>query len=307
MRRRRAHIDGMRGRTGIAAALLLAVLAADPAGAADGADGGPPQQTLRIGHSATVASELGAELTAAILRRRLGYAADTVLADVAALYSALGGGRIDLLPGAWTPDVHRAFLQRVAGRVERLGTLYTGARVGWLVPTSVPERLAAALPDLRRPDARAALGGRVRGGEAGSGAMRLSRRAIARYRLEGWTLEASSHAGAALALRRAVARGDAAVATGRRPHWIHGALPVRFLADPQDAFGGPQQVRVLARAGFAGDHPWAARLLGRIGLELETVQRLVERAHADGVAAAVDGYLRRNHDRIDRWVEAASR
>lgn len=298
------------------AALAAATLAADgePAGAATdptAAELRPGPATaaaaparpaagnrLTLGHSARLADDVGAALAATVLRRRLGYRVETLLADPPFLYSALAGGRIDLLPGAWTPTLHRRFLERLPAGVVRLGVLYRGARVGWLVPADAP---AESLADLADPRLRRAFGATVQAGEAGSGAVRLSRRALEIYGLNGWRLATSSPAGASLALTRALARGELAVATGRRPHWLPGTRPVRFLADPARAFGGPQTVRVLGRAGLRRDHPWAAEVLGRIRLELAEMQALVARAHRDGVAAAVQAWLARHASRVDRW------
>jgi glycine betaine/proline transport system substrate-binding protein len=293
-------VAGMRGLVLLIGALALAAAgprpaAADPAPAA--------ANRLSVGHTARLADEVGAALAAEVLRRRLGYRVETVLADAPFLYSALAGGRIDLLPGAWTPDLHARFLQRLPAGVVRLGVLYRGARVGWLVPADAP---AESLADLADPAVRRAFGDVVQAGEAGSGAVRLSRRALELYGLDGWRLSTSSPAGASLALTRALQRGDPAVATGRRPHWLHGTRPVRVLADPKGAFGGPQTVRVLGRTGFAAEHAWAAGVLGRMRLQLAEMQALVTRAHRDGVDAAVAAWLARHDARVDRWVARAS-
>lgn len=296
-----------------AAALILAgaagLSATAPGAPADPADPIPlrarhqaASNTIRIGHTATVTGEVTAQLIAAVLRRRLGYRVEPVLADVAFLYSALGARRIDVFAGAWTPDAHRAFLARLAGQAEPLGTLSHRARLGWLVPAGGGP--PGSIAELAEPAVRRSFGGRIHAGEAGSGVMRLSRRALARYRLTGWRLESSSRAAATLALKRAHARGEPVIATGRRPHWILDALPLAFLADPKDAFGGPQRIRILGRRGFTGDHPWAAQVLGRLSLPPARLQALVSRAHARGTDAAVRAFLARRTARVDYWVSA---
>jgi glycine betaine/proline transport system substrate-binding protein len=305
-RRRAAHAAGL------LAVVTLAPIPGWPPPPARAADGPPvspiraaypaASNSLQLGHTASVTGTVTAELIAAVLRRRLGYRVELVLADVAFLYSALGGRRIDVFPGAWTPDAHAVFLRRLDGRAERLGTLSHRARVGWLVPGGPAAERARGLDDLRTGDLRARFGAKVHGGEAGSGVMRLSRRALETYRLEGWSLDPSSRAGATLALKRAAQRGAPVIATGRQPHWVLGALDVRFLADPEGAFGGPQRIGILGRESFTADHPWAAQVISRISLPPAMLQDLVTTAHRRGIDAAVDGFLARQDARVAYWV-----
>jgi len=310
-------IPRQRRAAGTAAALLILAAAAPlPTAAAPAAEPGErpkatpiraaypaASNTIQLGHTASVTGTLTAELIAQLLRQRLGYRVQLVLADVAFLYSALGGERIDVFPGAWTPDAHAVFLRRLNGRGEALGTLSHRARVGWLVPDGTAETEdVRRLGDLRADRVRRRFAGKVHGGEAGSGGMRLSERALGTYSLDGWSLDPSSRAGATLALKRAAKRGEPAIATGRQPHWILGALDVRFLADPKGAFGGPQRIRILGRRGFTADHPWAAQVLSRISLPPALLQRLVTAAHRRGVKAAVQGFLTRHEARAAYWV-----
>jgi glycine betaine/proline transport system substrate-binding protein len=258
--------------------------------------------SIQLGHTASVTGTVTATLIAEVLRRRLGYRVQLVLADVAFLYSALGGKRIDVFSGAWTPDAHAVFLERLGARAEALGTLSHRARVGWLVPNGATGPSVQSLEDLRTEGVRVRFAGKVHGGEAGSGVMRLSAHALKVYRLDDWSLDPSSRAGATLALKRAAQRGEPVIATGRQPHWVLGALDVRFLADPQRAFGGPQRIRILGRRSFTADHPWAAQVLSRISLPPDLLQQLVMAAHRHGVDTAVQDFLASQETRAGYWV-----
>ena len=298
------------GAFGLAAALILAV---GVPGAASQSTAPEPVEPIRaaypaasnsiqLGHTASVTGTVTAALIAEVLRQRLGYRVQLVLADVAFLYSALGGERIDVFSGAWTPDAHAVFLNRLDGRAEALGTLSHRARVGWLVPNGETGPWVESLEDLRAEGVRVRFGGKVHGGEAGSGVMRLSERALKVYRLEGWSLDPSSRAGATLALKRAAQRGEPVITTGRQPHWVLGALDVRFLSDPARAFGGPQRIRILGRQSFTADHPWAAQVLSRISLPPDMLQELVTDAHRQGVDTAVERFLATHATRATYWV-----
>ncbi len=298
------------GALGLVGALILAV---GVPGTAEQSAASEPVEPIRkaypaasnsiqLGHTASVTGTVTASLIAEVLRRRLGYRVQLVLADVAFLYSALGGERIDIFSGAWTPDAHAVFLKRLGGRAQELGTLSHRARVGWLVPNGATAPSVQSLEDLQAEAVRVRFAGKVHGGEAGSGVMRLSEQALKVYRLDDWSLDPSSRAGATLALKRAAQRGEPVIATGRQPHWVLGALDVRFLADPERAFGGPQRIRILGRQSFTADHPWAAQVLSRISLPPDMLQQLVTAAHRLGVDTAVQNFLARHETRAAYWV-----
>lgn len=263
--------------------------------------------TIRIGWSARAANEATTKLAAAVLRRRMGYNVELVLADTAFLYSGLAGGKLDVMLGSWQPDAHATYLEAVAGRVADLGVLYTGARLGWVVPDTPASAGLDSIADLARPAIAKRLDRRIRGGEAGTRLMALSRRALNVYGLDAYRLEPSNDAGPALTLKRAIARGETAIVTGRRPHWMFGVYDLRFLDDPEAVLGGPQQVHALSRHGFADDHPWASEVLGRIELSLAEVEALIAAGRETGYDAAARRFIAEHRDRVDRWVHGEER
>jgi glycine betaine/proline transport system substrate-binding protein len=263
--------------------------------------------TIRIGWSASASNEATAQLAAAVLRRRLGYDIRLVLADTAFLYSALAAGKLDVMLGSWQPDAHATYLEAIENRVEDLGVLYDGARLGWVVPDTPASAGITSMNDLARADVRERLDGRIRGGEAGTAVMALSRRALEVYGLDGYRLEPSNDAGPSLTLKRAIARGETAVVVGRRPHWVFGVYDLRFLDDPASVLGGPQRVHVLARDGFAADHPWASAVLSRMWLALADVEALIASGRNRGYADAAERYLDASRARAEYWVHGRIR
>jgi len=204
---------------------------------------------------------------------------------------------------AWLPVTHADYYAKAAGRVVDLGPLYTGARLGWVVPASVPREQLASIADLRDPAVRERLGGRIQGIDPGSGLMRVSRRALRAYGLKGWELVPASAAAMTAALDRAVRRDEWIVATAWSPHWIFARYDLRYLDDPLGALGHREQVHALARAGFDRDFPpRVTDFLSRLFVPLPEVEQALLVASEQSVDAAVDDYLARHAARVDYWV-----
>ena len=66
-----------------------------------------------------------------------------------------------LFLAAWLPKTHADYMARVKDDVDTLGTLYTGATLGWVVPDYVPADQLSSIEDLAKPEIADKLNGRV--------------------------------------------------------------------------------------------------------------------------------------------------
>ena len=286
----------MRLRRRLAGTLLLCTLLAI-VGRALAAD-----RPVRIGWTAWADGVFVTRLAERIIETELDQPVELVRAGIAEQYQGLAAGRIDVTLMSWQPRTHGPYLARVAGRVEDLGVLYHGARLGWAVPDHVPGEALASIADLADPAVRERLGGRIVGIDPGAGLMRLSRRAVSRYGLDGYELEAGSGPAMTAALDRAVAAGEWTVVTAWSPHWIFAAHELRYLEDPRGVLGGDEQVHALARSGFYAERPRVAAMLARMWLPLDELEEALLDARERSYAAAVGRYLERHPERVRYWV-----
>ncbi len=230
---------------------------------------------LRIGWTDWADAEAITFVIKLLLERKLGYQVELVKQDVATLFDSVAGGSIDLMPMCWLPNTHRSYWAAIAPRVTDLGALYSGTRIGWVVPNYVPPAELATVDDLLRPAVRQRLAGRVQGIEAGSGLMRASRNALEQYRLEGYQLAEGTDGSMAAALDSAVAAGRWIVAAAWTPHYLFSKHSLRYLRDPKGVFGGTEDVHAVGRAGFEADHPKAAALLRRLRISISDLEALM--------------------------------
>jgi glycine betaine/proline transport system substrate-binding protein len=281
----------------IAVALMGATLAL----AAGGSAAARNNKTIRIGWTAWSDAEAITRVVKQVVEKRTDYAVELVLLDIALQYSALARDDLDLMLMAWLPNTHADYYTRVKEDVVDLGVLYTGARLGWVVPKYVPQESLKSIPDLNKLEVRERLGNRIQGIDPGSGLMRLSHKTIKAYDLEGYNLIASSGAGMTAGLKRAIRRKDWIVVTGWRPHWMFGAFDLRFLQDPKGALGRDESVHALARKGFVEDHPQVATFISRVHLSLEELEALMYASEDGSYKEAAAGYIATHKQQIDYW------
>jgi glycine betaine/proline transport system substrate-binding protein len=273
------------------------------------------ERTIRIGWADWADAEAITRVAKLALEEQLGYRVELVKAGVAQLFEGVAKGTLDLMLMAWLPQTHKALWQPVAARTVDLGVLYSGTRIGWVVPGYVPESLAS-IDDLSRPDVLAKLGGRIHGIEPESGLMRSSRKAMEEYRLHGYQLAEGSDAKVVEALDRAVTGKEWVVATAWTPHYMFSKYSLRYLRDPKGVFGGSESVHALGRAGIEADHPAVASLVRQIRItvaELEALMYITQMRVYQGDAAmstperTAKAWVDVHRKRVAAWALAAAR
>lgn len=280
-------------RRWLAAGLAALVMGTGTVGAAE---------PIRIGWTAWSDAEFVTKLAARLIEHRLGREVELLQIDIAPQYQGVAQGDIDLMLMSWQPDTHADYLEKVGGDVVNLSLLYTGARLGWAVPTYVPEDQVASIADLAKEAVKERFDETVTGIDPGAGLSRLSEGALEAYGLDDYRLQLSSGAGMTAALERAVRRGDWIVVTAWRPHWMFGVYDLRFLEDPKGALGGRERVHAVARRGFYKDHPEVTAFIGRMSIPLDELEVAMNRAREISYEAAVDEYIARHAARVEYWV-----
>ncbi|MEO9335916.1 glycine betaine ABC transporter substrate-binding protein [Mesorhizobium sp. SB112] len=278
---------------------LAAILASSVATAAFAQD---DAKTVKLGWAAWSDAEFVTKLAAKLIEDKLGDKVELVQTDVAPLYQGVSRGDIDAMMMAWLPETHADYFKRVEDKVDTLGTVYEGAKLGWVVPAYIPESEISSIEDLKKDDVKSKLSGTVQGIDPGAGLTRLSEEAIKEYELD-YKLQISSEAGMLTTVDRANRSEGWFVATSWSPHWMFGKYELRYLEDPKGALGAAEHVDILARKGFKEDNPEAAAFLSRMNIPLDELEAAMFNAQETSYEAAVDKYIEENPDRIKSWVE----
>ena len=278
-----------------------ALLAATPAVLGRRAAAQAGAKKIKIGWTAWSDAEAVTKLVAKLLKERMGHEVELVMADIGLQYQGLVSGDLDVMLMSWQPLTHGAYLERVGKEVDDLGPIYTMARLGWVVPTYVPESELSSIEDLAKPAVAEKLGGKVQGIDPGAGLMQASEKAIKDYGLK-YELVSASDAGMLAAVERAERRKEWIVATSWSPHWMFSRWQLRYLKDPKGALGGLETVNAVGRKGFYQDLPEAYAFLSRFNIELADLESIMFAAQSSSVEQAVDDFVAKNPKLVDYWV-----
>ena len=277
---------------------LAAGIAIGAFGTAQAEDKAP----VKIGWAAWSDAEFVTKLAARLIEDEMGYKVELVQTDVAPLYQGVSRGDLDAMMMAWLPETHADYFARVKDKVTTLGTVYDGAKLGWVVPAYIPEDAIASIEDLKKDDVKDKLKGRIEGIDPGAGLTRLSENAVKDYALDGYKLQISSEAGMLTTVDRAMRKKDWFVATSWSPHWMFGKYELRYIDDPKGALGKAEHVNILARKDFEKDNPEVAAFLSRMKLPIGDLEAAMFAAQETSYEKAVDKYIEDHPDQIKAWL-----
>lgn len=257
---------------------------------------------VKIGWAAWSDAEFVTKLAAKLIKDKMGREVDLVQTDVAPLYQGVSRGDLDVMMMAWLPQTHADYFAKVKDKVDTLGSVYEGAKLGWVVPTYIPESEIASIEDLKKPEVQKKLKNTVQGIDPGAGLTRLSQDALKTYGLDDYKLQISSEAGMLTTVNRAERSKDWFVATSWSPHWMFGKYDLRYIADPKKALGEAEHVDVLARKGFKEENAEVAGFLSRMKLPIADLEKAMFTAQETSYDEAVAAYIKDHPDQIKAWV-----
>lgn len=257
---------------------------------------------VRIGWSAWSDAEFVTKLAAKIITDELGQKVELVQTDVAPLYQGVSRGDLDAMMMAWLPQTHADYFAKVEDKVDVLGTVYEGAKLGWVVPAYIPEGELNSIEDLQKTEVKQKLAGTVQGIDPGAGLTRLSEKALKDYSLDGYKLQISSEAGMLTTVDRAIRSEKWFVATSWSPHWMFGKYDLRYIADPKKSLGDAEHVDILARKGFKQDNPEVGGFLSRMKLPIGDLEAAMFQAQETSYDAAVEKYIADHPEQVKAWT-----
>lgn len=222
--------------------------------------------TIEIGYATWVDGIAMTHLTAAILEDEMGYEnVETTQADLGPIFSDLSQGNIDLMLHAWLPATHATYQEQFSDDWENLGISYEGARIGLVVPEYVTIESITELNQAYE-DGEFDEHPEIVGIEPGSGIMDVTKKEILdAYSLDMDLLNASGPA-MVQTLGNAIAKDEWVVVTGWTPHYMFAEYDLKFLDDPQNIYGGAENIVSIGRSGMTQDHPDIAQLLDNMYL-----------------------------------------
>ena len=260
------------------------------------------KKPVKIGWAAWSDAEFVTKLAAKLIKDEYGRDVELMQTDVAPLYQGVSRGDLDVMMMAWLPQTHADYFAKVKDKVDTLGTVYDGAKLGWIVPNYIPEDMISSIADLNKPEVKEKLDSTVQGIDPGAGLTRLSQEALKDYKLDGYKLQISSEAGMLTTVDRAMRSKEWFVATSWSPHWMFGKYDLRYIADPKKSLGEAEMVNILARKGFKEENPEIAGFFSRMKLPVDDLQAGMFEAQESSYDAAIAKYITDHPDQVKVWV-----
>lgn len=148
----------------------------------------------------------------------------------------------------------------------------------------------------------AAQQGKIIGIEPGAGVMQNTEEAIEEYNLD-FKLVASSSAGMATELTKAINNNDWIVVTGWTPHWKFARFDLKYLEDPKGVYGGEEFIGTIARPGLEEDKPGLYAILERFNWKPEDMNSvMLDMEGGMKPEAAAQKWVDTNQATIDEWI-----
>jgi len=274
----------------IAAALLVAALAI-PALAKD---------KVKIAYVEWDCAAASTNLVKAVLQEKMGYDVEIIPVAAAAMWQAVGTGDVDGMVTAWLPVTHADYLAKVKDKVENLGPIVGGAKLGWAVPSYVE---AKSIADLNKYADK--FDGKIIGIDPGAGLMRLSEQAVKDYGLK---LELMEGSGATMtaALGNAIKHKEWIVVTAWSPHWMFGKWDLKYLDDPKGVLGGEEHIDTIVRKGLSKDMPKVYAFLDKFkykdAVQMQTLMAWNQEPGADRYENA-KRFIKEFPETVDSWLK----
>jgi glycine betaine/proline transport system substrate-binding protein len=275
---------------------IVGILATSCSG---GADGGETLDLADIGWTENTAI---AHLTKVLLEEEVGYEQVTIkTSDLDSVYSSVAKGDLDAFQDVWLPN-QRDLLSSVEDDVEQLSYSYQGqTEQGLAVPSYMN---TTSLNQLNDSEADLILG--IEPGSVVMGV--VYDEVMPTYRLKQKLVEASTEGMLAEVERLYNDREEFALVAWS-PHWMNQRYDLRYLEDPNDAFGelnDPARITTIVNKNLPENEPAAYAFMNALIFNEDQLNDL--ESTIEEMGAPLEGarqWAQDNRDVWQPWVEAA--
>ncbi|MDY0161856.1 glycine betaine ABC transporter substrate-binding protein [Desulfobotulus sp.] len=259
------------------------------------------QKKVRLAYVEWDCAAASTTLVQAVLQEKLGYEVEILPVAAAAMWQAIATGNVDGMVTAWLPVTHADYYARVKDRVEDLGPIVGGAKLGWAVPSYVTinsiEEIQAHADQFKN---------KIIGIDPGAGLMRLSEQAMKDYKLDKMELLEGSGATMTAALDTAIRRKEWVVVTAWSPHWMFGTWDLKYLDDPKGVLGGEEQIHTIVRKNLKKEMPEVYQVLKNFAWkdpgQLQRVMAWDQEPRADRYENA-KRFILENEAQVNAWLK----
>lgn len=247
-------------------------------------------------------SEVASTNVMAAVLEQEGYEVDLTSLSAAAMFQALATGDADAIVAAWLPTTHADYMERLGGDIEDLGANLDGTKLGLVVPAYADVDSIADLNEHAE-----SFNGEIIGIDPGAGIMGLTEEVVDTYDLD-LRLRSGSGATMTAALASAIQNEENVAVTGWTPHWKFARWDLKYLEDPENVYGGAEQIHTVVRQGLQEDMPEAYAILDAFEWTPEQMGEVMLMNQEDGADPYENAkqWVEDNQDLVNEWVNGES-
>ena len=274
-------------------ALMLWVLPAN-------ADAPKEDKKLQIVYVEWDCATASSNLAKAVLEDKLGYKVELLPVTAPILWTSLASGDADAMVTAWLPYTHAEMYTKVKDKVDVLGKITNGARLGLAVPDYVPITSVEQLDENAKK-----FKGRIVGIDPGAGIMGLTEKMLKDYGVKKMQIMEGSGSIMTSSLADAIRKKEWIVVTAWSPHWMFGRWKLHYLDDPKGSLGKEEGIFSVARKGLKEDHPAAWSFLSKFHYEnVAQLQNLMSWNQKKGAAPLKNArrFMQENPALVESWL-----
>ncbi|WP_422103526.1 glycine betaine ABC transporter substrate-binding protein [Vreelandella sp.] len=245
-------------------------------------------------------SEVASTNVVAAVLEQAGFEVELTSLSAAAMFQALSTGDADAIVAAWLPTTHADYMERVGDTTEDLGVNLDGTKLGLVVPAYTD---VDSIADLN--DNADSFNGEIIGIDPGAGLMSLTEEVVDTYDL-GLNLRSGSGATMTAALASAIQNEEDIVVTSWTPHWMFARFDVKYLEDPENVYGGAEQIHTVVRSGLKEEMPEAYAILDAFEWTPDQMGEVMLMNQEDGSDPYENAkkWVEENQDVVEQWLNS---
>ncbi len=278
------------------------------------------KKTVRLSYVEWSETVAATNMVKAMIQEKLGHACEIIPMTADKMWEAVATGRVDGMVAAWLPTTHGHFYEQYKDQIMDLGPNMVGTQIGLVVPDitvgrqtaasgqrNAPYIKASSIDDLKRYSDK--FSRRIIGIDPESGIMKKTREAMGTYGLNNYELIKGSEVSMTAELSNAIRKQRWIVVTGWIPHWMFARWKLRFLDDPENVFGGKEEIHTIVRKGLKDDMPDVYQFLDNFSWKPGDLEQLMiwiqedQGMYPDEKALR---YMRYHSDQIQSWLKNLS-
>ena len=258
-----------------------------------------------------------------LLEEELGYTAEIIDLNIAAMWAAMSSGEVDTYTGVSMPNQEDA-ANKYSDTVSYLNTVYSPLLQGWLVPKWVADEYGLSqISDLNNPELSKLFDmdddgvGDLMGGDAGWKATAINDEELEAYGLdELYTQKVGSEAMIRAAIEGAMTKNEPVLFYYWSPHPFFGRFPIGedvvWLDDPKE-FWPPATAEAFANSEWIAANPKAAELLRQMKIsDINDISWSIAQIEENSTDPAFleqmsRDWIAKHQAEVDSWVDAAKK